>query len=878
MKVFSKRRTVVAVAVIVLLLSLLRPGASRRLKSRIAASISAAVARPVEIGSVHIRLLPQPGFDLQNLVVSDDPTFGAEPMLRAPEVTAVLRLASLVRGRLEIARLELTEPSLNLVRGENGRWNLEALLERTAQAPLAPTAKAKLEPRPGFPYIEASSGRINFKMGQVKKPYALTNSDFALWQDSENSWGVRLKAQPFRSDLRLSDTGILRVDGNWLRSPNLRETPLRFSMEWDRPQLGQLTKLLTGTDKGWRGSGLIAVKLAGTPSRLRVVGDAAVRDFRRYDISSGDALELVAHCEAEYSSNDRTMRQMFCRGPVGNGEITMHGDLGTYGSHNYDLVLMAEGVPVSALVAVAQRAKKGMPEDLTSAGVVEGSLSMRENGDSGQGPQFMGSGQILGLRLASTSSKAEIHPQSVPFVVTSELGERAGGRNERRTNGRRAQRTEGPLLEFGPIPLALGPGTPATTRGWVDRSGYNIALDGEAEVARTLRVARLFGLPAMTSTADGASQVSLQVAGSWSGWASGVAAGFQQPRVTGTARLRNVHFAIRGVDEPIEIASADLHLLPGEVKVTRLSVSAAHALWTGSLELPRGCGTPAACVVGFNLGTNEVGWSGVSQWVSPHPKDRPWYRVLASIPSAAPSFLMSLRASGKVSVNRFLIRDLVATHVSANVDVDSGRLRVSELRGELLGGKHRGEWRADFRVKPPVYAGTGSMSGVSLAHLADSIKDGSITGTASANYQVKASGASSVEFWNLAEGTAEFDLRDGVLPHFSLTNDAAPLSLGHFEGQARLHEGKLEIKGAQLTSLQGSFEVSGTMSLSRELDLKLIRSPMISPVSVAARMYRITGTLNEPRVASVAGEETQARLKASESEPSESLPQGLKPQ
>ena len=54
------------------------------------------VGRPVDIGSVHVRLLPRPGFDLENLVVYDDPAFGAEPMLRASEVTADLRLTSLL--------------------------------------------------------------------------------------------------------------------------------------------------------------------------------------------------------------------------------------------------------------------------------------------------------------------------------------------------------------------------------------------------------------------------------------------------------------------------------------------------------------------------------------------------------------------------------------------------------------------------------------------------------------------------------------------------------------------------------------------------------------------------------------------------------------
>ena len=182
-----------------------------------------------------------------------------------------------MRGRLEIARLDLTEPSLNLVHGENGRWNLEALLERTAHIPLAPTGKAKSEPRPGFPYIEATSARINFKNGPEKKPYALTNADFSLWQDSENSWGVRLKAQPFRTDLNLNDTGLLQVSGTWQRADALRDTPLQFSVEWNRAQLGQFTKFFTGNDQGWRGEVLLDVALAGTPAKLQITSNGSIR-------------------------------------------------------------------------------------------------------------------------------------------------------------------------------------------------------------------------------------------------------------------------------------------------------------------------------------------------------------------------------------------------------------------------------------------------------------------------------------------------------------------------------------------------------------------------------------------------------------------------
>ena len=115
-----------------LALFLVRPGA-QRMRTRIVHSISLALGRQVDVGRVSLRLLPQPGFDLENFVVHDDPAFGAEPVLQSSDVIALVRVSSLLRGRLEIARLSLTEPSLNLVRDSEGRWNLESLLERAAQ-------------------------------------------------------------------------------------------------------------------------------------------------------------------------------------------------------------------------------------------------------------------------------------------------------------------------------------------------------------------------------------------------------------------------------------------------------------------------------------------------------------------------------------------------------------------------------------------------------------------------------------------------------------------------------------------------------------------------------------------------------------------------
>jgi hypothetical protein len=838
----SKRRIVAAAALLVLALFVLRPGASR-LKSRIVSAISAGVGRSVDIGSVHIRLLPRPGFDLENLVVYDDPAFGAEPMLRASEVTASLRLSSLLRGRLEIARLDLTEPSLNLVHAPGGRWNLEALLERTAHIPLAPTGKAKSEPRPGFPYIEATGARINFKSGPEKKPYALTDANFSLWQDSENSWGVRLKAQPVRTDLNLNDMGLLQVNGTWQRADVLRDTPLQFNIEWNRAQLGQFTKFFTGNDQGWRGEVLVDVALGGTPAKLRITSSASIQDFRRYDITNGQALRLAGHCDGEYSSVNHAFHELLCTAPVGSGLITLMGDMGLPGSHNYGLRLKAEDVPASAAAVLVERAKKNLPEDMVASGTLSGNLRIEQNGAASR-LQLEGHGEFAEFRLASAANKAEIGPETVPFLMTA-------GDSRALSSGIRFP--DGPHVEFGPFPVAIGRAAAATARGWVNRGGYHLAVTGDAEIPRALRVARMFGLPALQPATEGTAQVDLQIAGSWAGRSHGTTSGFTGPQVTGMAKLRNVRIAVRGVGGPVEITSAEMQFLTDRVRVVKMNAKAANTVWTGSIEMPRGCGTPGACQAQFVLNANQISLGELSDWASPSEKERPWYRVLESGGQAGPSFLASVRASGQLTADRLQMQSLAATRVSAKVSLEGGKLQISQLTADFLGGKHRGQWQADFGVKPAVCSGSGNFAGVSLAKLAGAVKGAGIAGSAGASYEVK--GPCPGEFWKSAEGTVQFVMKDGTLPHFALGEEAEPFDVARFAGQARLLGGAIEMKDARLDSTSGMFQVNGTASLKGELDLKLARVG-----GSTAPGYTIGGTPAEPHVVRV-GAETQARLK-----------------
>ncbi len=145
-------------------------------------------------------------------------------------------------------------------------------------------------------------------------------------------------------------------------------------MEWSRAQLGQFTKFFTGNDQGWRGEILLDMTLTGTPAKLQIATNGSIQDFRRYDITNGQALRLAGHCDGEYSSLDHTFRSLLCSAPAAGGMITLKGDMGLPGSHSYGLVLTAANVPVSAATVVVQRMKRNLPDDLVASGVIGGSL------------------------------------------------------------------------------------------------------------------------------------------------------------------------------------------------------------------------------------------------------------------------------------------------------------------------------------------------------------------------------------------------------------------------------------------------------------------------------------------------------------------------
>ena len=125
---------------------------------------------------------------------------------------------------------------------------------------------------------------------------------------------------------------------------------------FDAP-LGQLTKPMYGRDRGWRGTVRGSAVLTGTPASAALTFDGQVADFRRYDISPGEALRLRTHCTGTYSSIGDSLYDVRCESPIGTGILRVRGDAQSWGAGGYELDISGEHIPADRMAAFARHAK-----------------------------------------------------------------------------------------------------------------------------------------------------------------------------------------------------------------------------------------------------------------------------------------------------------------------------------------------------------------------------------------------------------------------------------------------------------------------------------------------------------------------------------------
>lgn len=467
----SRRRVLWAIAVLVTLglAAVLPPLINvNRYQRRIASSISASLGRPVHLDSVTLNILPLPGFTLTNFVVSEDPSFGFEPVIRANSVLATLRLRSLWHHRVEFSKIQLDEPSVNLVRRVDGRWNIESILLQASRMPVLPTAQKDAGPVQRFPYIEATGARVNLKQGLEKKPISLTDAEFALWLPQPDRWRLRLEAHPTRTDSAATDAATVRIEGTLGKADALQNVPVDLQAEWRAVPLGAATTVLLGHDAGLRGEMTFHASISGTVGDNTSTARLELRRLRRADFVPAHPLDVDVSCAAQAHSIFHQFDGLKCLWPPdaeqsGLGGLLFAGDIpDVHDLSGASLQARFTGVQTTVLLDALRAASSSIAPSLISGGTVSGQWTC-----CGEGPALGSSGDLVWnhARLSLQGQTLQVDDESIP-------GDLAGA-----------------LLSIAPFPLDLGGAQPAMLSLQADRAGMRMRLTGFAQRGTLLALA-----------------------------------------------------------------------------------------------------------------------------------------------------------------------------------------------------------------------------------------------------------------------------------------------------------------------------------------------------------------------------------------------------
>jgi AsmA family/AsmA-like C-terminal region len=774
-----------------------------RYKSWVARLIATALGRPVELSSVEMRLLPWPAFELSNLSVAEDPAYGAEPVLHASTVTASIRFLPLWRGRLEIGSISVDDASLNLVHGGPGKWNLDPLFRTAAVKAGSAENSAEARRAARLPYLEATNSRINIKDGAEKLPFSLINTDFELWQESPGEWHIRLRGQPARTDVSLyqEDTGVLRLEASVGRAPALRDMPIHVDLDWREAQLGQLARLLTGSDPGWRGDLTGEMHVDGSANAAQVRTRLQATGVHRAEFAPAEAMDFDANCGFLYHYSRRALENLVCDSPLGDGRIHLTGGM-THESQPPELSVELDRVPVAAGLEALRMLRSDVPVDLEAGGTVSGKIAFapavasgtaqppalghaRKDGQPEQGPPGGSlSGRSTGPSTGSLTGSLTVNdfalsgagltpPVQIPKIV---LEPSEGNGSAEALVGR--------------VTLPAGGTAPLAVEFLLAAQGYQVTLRGQANLQRArelLRTAGIAGPAGLDAMAGQPLTLDLHAEGAWlpaeapvtetaavgDGAAAPETDGVLADSLSGTVTVRDANWKADFLAHGVEIAQATLRLGNGVFRWDPIEFSYGPVKGTASLSVPVSCAEPDGCPPQFEvhfgnldastletaiLGVREQGTLLSDLIEKLHPESAPlWPRL-----------------EGSVSADSLVLGPVTLKQPEAELQLKETGAEVTHLAAGLLGGalEASGEFdRAASQEDKPAYAFDCQLTGANAQAVGRLLGETWSGGTLKAQGAIRLAGYTDGELASSATGKLHFEWRHGAV---SLRNGADP--------------------------------------------------------------------------------------------------------
>ncbi len=835
-----------------------------RMRAYLLAHLERSFGRPVEARSFSMDILPFPRVDVEGVSINESPAFGHEYFLRADRLTASVRWFGLLRGHFDFGTISLLRPSLILVRNEQGRWNLEGWLppsqsksasERNSYGPQNPADSGN-----HLQKIEFDEGRINFKTGDEKRPFAFTNVSGSVEQMGPGRWQLRLEAQPWRSGVPLQSTGTLQVRGE-VAGTSARLQPAEIQVHWDSVSIADLFRMITGNDYGVRG----AFALDGNasvgksepgervpPGAWKFSMHASAARIHRWDLTErGDnpnvSLKLkglwdvaagVAHADTltldlPYSHFEGAAR------------------LKTAGMSDWNLRIEDSGIQAQDLLAWYRAFKPDVAEGLDAKQLFKASFALRGFPLSWEDVQI--SSAAGELRLPGYAKPLRIGPvlgaahnnffEMLPVQLSLESPKKEAGAKAEKAPPKTAvaaAATDQLEVRFRDDFIA-GKGSLRVT-GKLDDAGD--FFKAAAAFGRTLnRGWEITGGTSGSVTRD---------------WDHGVGNG----RWSGSLAFTRAQVQAAGLNLPLKLEDARIEWKNGHRNATIARASAFGATWSGSVSDAPALDDSAGNNWKFQLHADHLDATELDLWFGPRARPNWLQRLLPSLlgksdSSAKPSELLRrVTAEGDLEADSLSIEKIKLTKARAHVAFHDLHLEVRDAEAEWAGGTARGGISAVFSV-PPKYEIAAEIDRVNLSELPWSAHWAEYWGgNASGKIHLTTSGVGRDALVAQLAASGELRLKNLELRGWDVgaSMDTGTLHAGisrwaSGEGEFAIHDRAVQFDALVLENPRNKTQLDGTLDFSQDLKLTFAPAPPDKrgiKSAAAPRLFQLRGPMEKP--------------------------------
>jgi hypothetical protein len=847
----------------------LRAGAARRY---LIAHLTASFGRPVDVSWFEFSLLDGARIEAHQVTVSDDPQFGNEYLLRAETLAAGLRWPALLAGRLEFGPVSLTRASLNLARDAQGRWNIERWLPPPPQPGARPGFTGPVAPqrdsRAAQPaQIDVEDGRINFKQGDDKSPFALVDVSGRVEQTGQGRWQLDLEARPLRAGVVLQDIGVLRLRG-LIAGTTARLQPAEINLTWRAASLADTLRLIRGDDYGMRGQ--LAVDLEarvapGSPSSLHGGDSSAalwsisatarltgIHGWRLVERDADPAANLSV--DMNWRLGERRVEIQKLMVEMAGSHVQGAGDVDWSRGVQPQLRLESSTVALADILSWYRAMIPDVADDLQAQGVLN--VNARLSGWPIRAQE--GGIASAGGSLAVKSLPAPLHFGVVKVSVTRGRIEIAPAE-----------------ISFAPAPAAA-PGK-ETAAGDASRNSFvvrgallprddgalhwpldwNLSVEGATpRVQDWLALSGALAQPVNSGwTATGGMALKLRGSHLVEAAASGPAGA---PWV-GTADSLGLTLEPAYVNQPVRLPKAHMEFAPAQRIIAFSAAEAFGAVWRGSIS--RKYNDPQWS---FDLSADKIDAAELDRWLGPRARPGFLARFTGGAPvvSAAPpaaGVVTRLAARGRLRAAIISVPPMQIEQFDGQAELDGRTVRIRDAQADFFGGRVSGSFDAQL-LPDPSYVFQGRFDRVNLAQLARAVPflADRIGGSASSTLSLSAHGIGRQDLIASMQGQGSFSGRNDTARGLALYSelpeegpDPLPEVFASVEGSYRIRDKGIDVAGFAFENSRGRLEAEGRIDFSHSLNLRLrpsfLQAAAGPPLSLAP-YFLMGGTIEAPRL------------------------------